>query len=113
MVGTWHDLRGEIVASLLQRGPGASGVYARFSADGRSLILLDPSARAVRTIGPGAGLVAASAQGSAVPTWLITGTDPSGVEAAAAAFTPAALRDHFALAVQGASRLPLPLRSAS
>ena len=51
------------------------------------------------------GLVAATAQGSATPTWLVIGTDLAGVNAAAAALTPTALHDHFALAVQGSSRL--------
>jgi hypothetical protein len=58
-----------------------------------------------------AGLIAATAQGSSEPTWLITGTDPAGVAAAAAAFTPAALHDHFALAVQGARTFPVPLEA--
>jgi hypothetical protein len=113
VVGTWRDIRAEIVASLLRQGPGASGVYARFAVDGSSLALLDPRGRAARTLGPGAGLIAATAQGSAVPTWLITGTDVAGVDAAAAGLTPAALRDHFALAVERSSSFPLPLRGAS
>jgi hypothetical protein len=111
VVGTWRDLRGEILSSLLEQGPAASGVYARFSGPGgSSLQLLGPRGEPVRTLGAGAGLVAATTQGSAEPTWVITGTDPSGVSAAAAALTPAALHDHFALAVHGATRLPLPLQ---
>ena len=54
--------------------------------------------------------MAATAESSAEPTWVITGTDLAGVTAAAAALTPAALRDHFALAVQGATNVPLPLQ---
>ena len=111
VVGTWRDLRGEILSSLIEHGPAASGVYARFSGPGgSSLRLLGPHGEPVRTLGAGAGLVAATAQGSAEPTWVITGTDPAGVSAAAAAVTPAALHDHFALAVQGATRLALPLQ---
>ena len=110
VVGTWRDLRGEIVASLLGQGPGASGVYAKFTGpNGERLQLLDPQGRAVRTIGAGAGLIAATSEGSSEPTWLITGTDAAGVSAAATAFTPAALRDHFALAVTGTSRIPVPV----
>jgi hypothetical protein len=101
------------VASLLQQGPGSSGVYAKFTGAGTSLTLLDPGGRAARTIGAGVGLIAATAQGSDVPTWLVTGTDVAGVGAAAAALTPAALRDRFALAVQGTTPIPLPLRGAS
>jgi hypothetical protein len=112
-VGTWRDLRGQIVASLIEQGPAASGVYARFGAGGASLALLDPHGHTVRTFGPGAGLVAATAEGSSSPTWLITGTDTAGVAAAAAALTPAALHDHFAVAVQGGRELPLPLQAGT
>jgi hypothetical protein len=113
-VGTWRDLQGEIVASLIDQGPKASGVYARFAGPGgSSLELLDPRARMVETLGAGAGLVAATAQGSSSPTWLITGTDAAGVSAAAAALTADRLHDHFALAVQGARDLPVPLRGST
>lgn len=112
-VGTWHDLRGEIVQSLIDQGPASSGVYARFGAGGTSLELLDPHGVVVRTLGAGAGLIAATSESSAEPTWLITGTDAAGVAAAAAALKPATLRDHFALAVQGATDLPVPLEAGS
>lgn len=108
IVGTWRDIRPEIVASLLEQGPGASGVYARFSESG-VLDLLTPRGQVARRLPTGAGLIAATAQGSAEPTWLITGTDPAGVSAAATALTPGALRDRFAVAVAGSSHLPLPL----
>jgi hypothetical protein len=110
VVGTWKQLAPEVAAELIAHGPGASGVYAHFNGpDGSSLKLLDPAARVVRTLGAGAGLVAATADKSSVPTWLITGTDVAGVNAAARAFNEHALRDHFALAVQGGSEYPLPL----
>ena len=130
VVGTWRDLRGEIVASLIEHGPAVSGVYARFAAAtgpgatgpgatgagaggggaaGTSLQLLGTHGQVLRTLGAGAGLVAATAQGSAEPTWLVTGTDSAGVAAAAAALTPATLHNRFALAVQGSADLPLPL----
>jgi hypothetical protein len=113
IVGTWRDVRPEIVASLLQQGPGASGVYAKFAGGGSALALLDPHGQTARTLGAGAGLVAATAQGSFTPTWLITGTNVAGVNAAAKALTPAALRDHFAVAVQGSTTTPLPVRGSS
>ena len=111
-VGTWRDMRGQIVTSLIDNGPGTSGVYARFTATGQALELLDPRGGTVRTLRAGAGLVAASAQGSFEPTWVITGTDAAGVSAAAEALTPARLAEHFALAVQGASSYPVPLEPA-
>jgi hypothetical protein len=107
LVGPWTELRGVIAARLIARGPASSGVYARFSAAG--LQLLDPRGRVVRTLGPGAGLIAATADQSSAPTWLITGTDAAGVSAAAHALTPARLRDRFALAVSGGADLPVPL----
>ena len=48
----------------------------------------------MRTLRAGAGLVAATAQGSSTPIWLVTGTDVAGVSAAAHAFTRAKLRGH-------------------
>jgi Domain of unknown function (DUF4430) len=114
VVGTWRDLTGELVTDVIDHGPGSSGVYARFAGSGgSSLQLLSPTGGVVRTLGAGAGLIAATAQSSAAPTWVITGTDPAGVSAAAAALTPNRLQDHFALAVQGGSDLPVPLEGAN
>jgi hypothetical protein len=109
VVGTWRDLGPEIVAGLVEQGPAASGVYARFTGRGAELQLLNPGGQVARRLGSGAGLIAATAQGSSEPTWLVTGTDPGGVAAASAAFTPASLRNRFALAVAGATQLPVPL----
>ncbi len=113
VVGTAHDLAPEILSQLIDKGPRASGVYARFTAGGSALALLGPHGQVVRTLGHGAGLVAATAQGSSPPTWLVTGTDVAGVSAAAAALTPSSLRDHFALAVQGGGRFPVPMDPTS
>jgi hypothetical protein len=114
LVGTWRDMRGVIAASLIAKGPSSSGVYARFRGpNGATLQLLDPRGRMVRTLGAGAGLIAATRDQVSEPTWLITGTDPAGVAAAASALTPARLRDHFALAVQGGADLPVPALPAS
>lgn len=112
LVATWAALRPALVSTLIDRGPGTSGVYARFTDGGRRLALLDPSGRVVRTLGPGAGLIAATAAPNQTPTWLVTGTDAAGVAAAAAALTPAALRNHFAVALAGQTVIPLPLEPA-
>lgn len=110
LVGTWSELGAAIAGSLIEQGPEASGVYARFVGQGgSSLRLLDPGGKPVRTLGAGAGLIAATADRGSTPTWLITGTDVAGVSAAAAAMTPSRLHDHFALAVQGSADLPIPL----
>jgi Domain of unknown function (DUF4430) len=114
LVGTWSDLKGTLAGSLIQQGPKASGVYAKFGGPGeRSLELLNPTGGVVRTLTGDAGLIAATAQGTSTPTWLITGTDPAGVAAAAAAMTAARLRDHFAIAVSGSIDLPVPLEAGS
>ena len=114
VVGTWRDVGGELLAQLIEHGPASSGVYARFAgASGSSLQLLNPAGKVVRTLGGGAGLIAATAQPSTGPFWLVTGTDVAGVNAAAAALTPARLRDHFALAVQGGTDLPVPQEATS
>jgi Domain of unknown function (DUF4430) len=114
VVGTWRDVHGELLAQLIDHGPASSGVYAKFAGpSGSSLDLLNPAGKVVRTLGAGAGLIAATAQPSTGPSWLITGTDVAGVSAAADALTPARLRDHFALAVQGSTDLPVPLEGAT
>ncbi|MGI8573273.1 MAG: DUF4430 domain-containing protein [Solirubrobacteraceae bacterium] len=113
VVGTWADLHRQLVADLIEHGPSASGIYARFAGPGgRTLELLDPRGSVVRTLAAGAGLVAATADASSEPTWLVTGTDGAGVLAAARALSPSRLRDHFALAVQRGTYLPIPLNGS-
>jgi hypothetical protein len=106
LVGTWKDLRPSDAGAFISKGPASSGIYAGFS--GGSLELLGPDDRVSRTLGPDAGLIAATAQGSGPPTWLITGTDPAGVMAAAASLNASSLDNHFALAIQGQQKLPVP-----
>jgi hypothetical protein len=113
VVGTWSEIRSELAGQLIAHGPGASGVYARFTGPrGDRLELLDPGGHVVRTLGPGAGLIAATADSSDAPAWLITGTDAAGVAAAARALTPQALHNHFALAVDGTATVPIPLQAS-
>jgi hypothetical protein len=107
-VGTWQQIATEVVGALIGKGPGASGVYAHFSDAGHRLVLLDGAGAPARSLGAGAGLIAATAGPSDVPTWVVTGTDPAGVRAAARSLTASALAGHFALAVQGARRYPVP-----
>lgn len=112
VLGTWSELQSQVGARLIEHGPSTSGVYARFSGPGyRSLELLDPSGHVVRTLHAGAGLIAATADRSSEPTWLVTGTDAAGVLAAAGALTAARLHDAFALAVQDSTDLPVPLQA--
>ncbi|HST41237.1 MAG TPA: DUF4430 domain-containing protein [Conexibacter sp.] len=110
MVGDWQTLRRDQALRLIDRGVASSGVYARFDGDGRQLELLDVQGRTARTLGAGAGLVAAVKLGEQVPTWAVTGTDLEGVRAAAEALDVQRLRDRFALATDAAGNdagLPL------
>ncbi len=109
VVGPWTTVRAEPAAQTIERGPQASGVYARFAPDGHSLALLDAEGTTRRTLGPGAGLVAATRYAGEAPVWVVTGTDATGVSAAASAVTPTALADHFALALGAGSAYPVPL----
>jgi hypothetical protein len=114
VVGTGSDIADLSAGRLIAAGPKASGVYVRFGGDDRTLELLNPRGSLVTTLGAGAGLVAATALGGAgTPIWVITGTDPAGVDAAARALNPSRLRDVFALAVAGGRSLPLPLDPSS
>lgn len=109
VVGTWQDIRNELAAMLLARGPASSGVFARFvGGPSASLDLLDARGVAVATLKRGAGLVAALTQDGAPPTWLVAGTDVAGTRAASEAFSAARLHAHFALAVSGGHDLPVP-----
>lgn len=109
-IGTIHQLYGEVATELMKYGPGASGVYARLADNGRQIALENAAGRVVRTLGADSGLVAATANSNdPAPTWLVTGTDPAGVRAAVRALAPQALAGHFAIAVHGATRYPLPM----
>jgi hypothetical protein len=118
-----HTLRVEVApfsalgfdpaAHAIESGPRASGVYAQFRAHGATLVLLDQAGRAVRTLGAGGGLVAATRTGEESPVWVVTGTDSTGVARAAQAFDTATLRDRFAIAVGAGGPIALPLRGPS
>ena len=80
LVGPWEEIRTDPTAALVERGPGTSGVYARFVARGGSWSLqpLDSFGRPAGRPGPG-GLVAAVRSDSGGVVWLVTGTDASAV----------------------------------
>jgi uncharacterized protein DUF4430 len=109
LVGKWSDVRKDIASRQLEEGPEVSGVFAKPSATGDSIELMNPDGDVERTLGPGAGLVAATSYQEDHPTWLITGTDDVGVAAAAAALNEDQLRYHFALAIDAGRGVPLPL----
>jgi hypothetical protein len=111
VVGPWTRIRSDPAVSLLAKGPGASGVFARPRADG-ALELLDPEGRVSRTIDDAGGLVAATRFQEQFPTWIVTGTDDAGVAAAAASLQERSLQNHFAVAVEEGRGVPLPVQTS-
>jgi hypothetical protein len=99
LVAQWSLLKTDPQAAAIQRGPAESGVYVRFSPDGRLLTLVGRDGRATNTLGAGSGLIAATASEEHAPTWVVTGPDASGVEHAAGAFSQPLLSNRFAVAV--------------
>jgi hypothetical protein len=84
-------------------------VFARPTSAGDAIELLDAEAKPVSTLRAGGGLVAATSVEAQAPTWIVTGTDDVGVAAAAAALTEERLEQHFALAIDAGSDVPLPV----
>ena len=111
LVGPWRAVRQDTAARKLESGPAASGVFARPARAGDRIDLLDERGRTVRTLGRGGGLLAATRIEGQQPTWVVTGTDTTGVAAAAAALDEDQLRDHFAVAIDEGRTLALPLPS--
>jgi hypothetical protein len=109
LVGRWSEVKADPTAARIEQGPKVSGVFARPSKDGKQIALLDSQGRTVRTLGAGAGLVAATQFLDQKPTWVVTGTDAVGVASAAAALVESRLKDHFAVAVQSGQEVPIPL----
>jgi hypothetical protein len=109
LVAPWQRLRGrEFEADSIDAGPRRSGVYARFDASGRRLLVLDASGKVVKTLGAGTGLVAATAANERQPVWFVTGTDAAGVDAAARALDESVLSDRFALAISNDLPVAVP-----
>jgi hypothetical protein len=112
LVGRWSEVRGDPAARRIEGGPKVSGVFAVPSARGDRFRLLDARGATVRTLGAGAGLIAATSFLDQKPTWVVAGTDDAGVAAAAAALDENRLRDHFAVAIENGREIPLPLPGA-
>lgn len=111
LVGPWAAVSGDPGTQSIERGPRASGVYARFAPDGRTLTVLDQDGHAVRTVSGNAGLIAATKREKEAPVWVVTGTDEAGVEGAARDFDASSLDGHFAVATSAGEALALPARS--
>jgi len=114
LVGPWASLRADPAAALIEAGPEESGVFADFERRGGafSLVALEESSRPSRTLGPAAGLVAATRRYDAPPVWVVTGGTGAAVRAAAALLDTERLRDHYAVASEDGEDTPLPVADA-
>jgi hypothetical protein len=109
-VGPWDRIRSDPAVAQLERGPSASGVYARPGASG--IDLLDERGKVVRTLTDAGGLIAATSFQNQQPTWIVTGTDNAGVAAAAASLREDVLKRHFAVAIDQGRPVGLPVQLA-
>ena len=111
VVARWPRARIVRGGPTLEEGPGASGVFARFTPEGRTLELLDEDGQVARTVRPGdgTGLVAALRPSGDELLWLVTALDAKGLVAGVRALDERDLRDAFAVAVTGRTVEKLPL----
>jgi hypothetical protein len=108
LVGPWSQLERDPTVGPIAAGPRASGVYVRFASGGGRLSLLDGDGRTTRFLAAGAGLVAATRREEEAPAWVVTGTDETGVERAAALFDAASLDGRFAVAATAHGPVAVP-----
>jgi hypothetical protein len=115
VVGKWSEVRQDAASEQIEEGPDESGVFAQFGPTGKNgaydLALLDAQTRTVRTLGPGAGLVAATRFEDQAPTWVVAGTDSAGLRQAIALLEQRTLESRFAVATSGGAPIPVPVGS--
>ena len=111
LVGPWSRLRRDPAVAQIEKGPQASGVFAEVEAAGDRFELwgLDEAGERARDFGPAAGLVAATRRADAPPVWIVTGFSRAGLLGASRLLVGAALRNRFAVAVEGREQTPLPV----
>jgi hypothetical protein len=109
IVGVWNKVRLLPKTDLLDEEPAESGVFATFAGPGPAVLtLLNERGEPAGSLGKGAGLVAAVRPDDGPPTWLVTGTDRAGVEAAAGTLGDE-LRNRYAVAVDEAGPIGVPV----
>jgi Domain of unknown function (DUF4430) len=104
IVGEWAEIRSDGAARPLERGPEASGVFARVDED--TIELLDERGEVA---GDAHGILAATRDGEAPPTWIATGTTDDGVLDAVSLLGADDLEHRYALAVTQDAAIPLPV----
>ena len=112
VVARWPRARVVRGAAGLEEGPEATGVFARFSGDAKSLDLLDEHGDTARRVkrGDGVGLVLALQPRADELVWIVTALDDKGLEAGVRALDERKLRDAFAVAVTAERVEKLPLQ---
>jgi uncharacterized protein DUF4430 len=115
VVGPWKDVRELNPTSKLEDGPRESGVFARLrpAGGGYAIDVLDPRGRVTETLGPGAGIVAATRAGDQQPTWTVSGTDGAGLARAVRMVSARVLRDRYAVAANAGGVHPLPAQGGA
>lgn len=113
IVGPWRSISEEWAARAIAEGPELSGVYLKVevgadAGDEVTFVALNAKAEETARYKAGNGLIAALRQGEARPTWLVTGSDQEGLDAAAASLDADALAGKFALLVTHDGGLGLP-----
>jgi hypothetical protein len=113
VVGTWEEVRQDQAVAQIEQGPSRSGVFADVEplpTGGYRFAALDPEGRPLAQLGAGTGMVAAVRLGDQQPTWVVTGTDAAGVDAAIELLDANSLRDRYAVMVgKNGAEQPLPL----
>jgi hypothetical protein len=112
VVGPWEEVRQDRAAVQIEDGPAHSGVFADIeptAEGGYEIVALDPRDGESDRLGAGSGLVAAVRLGEEQPTWVVTGADDAGVDAAVELLDTESLRDRYAVAVdERGEELALP-----
>ena len=108
VVGPWEEVRQDRAAAQIEDGTASSGVLADIDQEPTGdydLVALDPSGR----VASGSGLVAAVRLGEEQPTWVVTGTDEAGVDAAIELLDTDSLRNRYAVGVDPRGEFALPV----
>ena len=106
VVGEWRRIADRLPE--LGGPPSGSGVFARFAGRKAHLQLLDAGGAVVIEERRRAGLIASVGGSGEPPTWVVTGTDPAGVQAAASLLEPDRLARSYAVAAVDGEAVRLP-----
>jgi len=109
LVGRWSALRELRGAAAIERGPRASGVFARFADGGTRLELLDGQGGTAQTAAPGTGFLAATENESSGIVWVVTGLTDDAVARAAQALEEKILHGAYAVAATPEEPLRVPI----